>query len=441
MVLDQSKILVSRLLKLAFCLLFTFPALPNALQSIVFAFFLSICIVDFFLNKRSIFFESRNYVTLFFVSAYYIFFLSTYFYKSSFSFSTEFIQPTFLLLLFPLILLFFNWTKDEELNKLTTLVYTVSSLYSFYLLYEFWVEGIALSHKYYISDVDFTDYGVIPDWKYIFKNSTEFLNSLADWGFHREGIKIELNTHHTFLSAVYTLNVIFILSILKRSLGLIERVFFLLVLLILSYLVYFLESKVNIACLIIIILCWIVYNYFRVITPKFRYVSGFVLFIMLLWGGQYLRKDKLDMIQEIESKVVKDPKRKQLYSILINEAKHKPIFGYGANNVKNLVDSVIKRDSSMYIFSFNIPTYFKSPHSQYLFSLLAGGSIQLVLFLLMFIYLGVLLLYRGNIFGWSFILLVGINCIFDDFLNRAWGVYLFCLGLGYFWNNVIKLKE
>jgi hypothetical protein len=441
MALDRNNIIVARLLKLSYCLLFAFPALPNALQSILFGAFLAICLVHFYQNKQLPFFESKNYTALFFLSTYYIFFLGTYFYPTNYHFSAEYIQPSFLLLLCPLVLFFTSWIKDKAMNKIAVWVFTICSFWSFYLLYEYWVEGIALSYKYYRSDVDFTDYTNIPDWKYILKSSTEFLNSLAEWGFYREGIKIELNTHHTFLSAVYTFNVVLILANINNKTRYYEKIMFLIVLMLLSYIIYFLESKANIICLYIILISSMIYFLLLSMSQALRYIFGVLLIAIVFTGFYYLNKNKSEYIHQIDSKRLIEPARKKLYSVLYNEVKQKPILGYGANNVKPLLDSVVKKDSSNYFFRFNVPTYYQSPHSQVLFSLLSGGYVQLGLFLIMFAFLVFVFIARGNIFGLHLVLIVGVNCVFDDFLNRVWGVYLFLVGLIYFWNDFVKKKN
>jgi hypothetical protein len=375
MALDRNNIIVARLLKLSYCLLFAFPALPNALQSIIFGAFLAICLVHFYQNKQLPFFESKNYTALFFLSTYYIFFLGTYFYPTNYHFSAEYIQPSFLLLLCPLVLFLTSWIKDKAMNKIAVWVFTICSFWSFYLLYEYWVEGIALSYKYYRSDVDFTDYTHIPDWKYILKSSTEFLNSLAEWGFYREGIKIELNTHHTFLSAVYNFNSILILHTLSKRTTYIEKLFFILGLLVLIFFIYFLESKVNIVCLMLIIFSSIILFTYRRLKIIQRYIFGLIIFIGLLGGIYYLTNHQNKYSAMIKSKSFIEPQRKNLYSILLREVKLKPIFGYGANNVKPIVDSIAKKDSSNYYYSFNVLTHVKSPHSQFICSaMLAGGA-------------------------------------------------------------------
>jgi hypothetical protein len=441
MALDRNNIIVARLLKLSYCLLFAFPALPNALQSIIFGAFLAICLVHFYQNKQLPFFESKNYTALFFLSTYYIFFLGTYFYPTNYHFSAEYIQPSFLLLLCPLVLFFTSWIKDKAMNKIAVWVFTICSFWSFYLLYEYWVEGIALSYKYYRSDVDFTDYTHIPDWKYILKSSTEFLNSLAEWGFYREGIKIELNTHHTFLSAVYNFNSILILHTLSKRTTYIEKLFFILGLLVLIFFIYFLESKVNIVCLMLIIFSSIILFTYRRLKIIQRYIFGLIIFIGLLGGIYYLTNHQNKYSAMIKSKSFIEPQRKNLYSILLREVKLKPIFGYGANNVKPIVDSIAKKDSSNYYYSFNVLTHVKSPHSQFLFSLLSGGIVQLSLFMAMFGFLFYIFSYRENVFGLNFVFLVALNCIFDDFLNRAWGVYLFTLGLIFFWSDIRRKAQ
>lgn len=434
--LDLNRNIYPWLYKLSFCLLFTFPALPNALQSIVFGIFLALCLANFFLRKQLVSFQFSDYISLFLLIAYYIFFLVTYLYPSRYSFSAEYIQPSLLLILCPLVMFLSNREPDYKLDRLAIKLLTISSLGSFYLLYGYWTEGLALSYQYYSNDISFSDYGSIPDYRYVFKNSAEFLNSLADWGFNKAGIKVELNTHHTFLSAVYNFNIVLILYTLNKRTNYLEKLFFIVGLLVLFFFIYFLESKVNILSALIIICSSIILYIYRKLQQTQRYILGLIIFIGLFWGFYYLTNHQNKYSAIIESKSFIEPQRKNLYSILLRELKLKPIFGYGANNVKPLVDSIAKRDSSNYFYSFNVLTYVKSPHSQFIFNMLAGGAFQLILFLGMFGFLGYAFVTRGNVFGLYFVFLVAVNCVFDDFLNRVWGVYLFTLGLIFFWSDI-----
>jgi hypothetical protein len=434
--LDLNRNIYPWLYKLSFCLLFTFPALPNALQSIVFGVFLALCLTNFFLRKQLASFKFSDYLSLFLLIAYYIFFLVTYLYPSSYSFSVEYIQPSLLLILCPLVMFLSNREPNDKLDKLAIILLTISSLWSFYLLYGYWTEGLALSYQYYSNDISFSDYGSIPDYRYVFKNSAEFLNSLADWGFNKAGIKVELNTHHTFLSAVYNFNIVLILCTLNKRTNYLEKLFFILGLLVLIFFIYFLESKVNIISALIIICISIILFIYCKLQQIQRYIFGSIIFIGLLGGFYYLTNHQNKYSAMIKSKSFVEPQRKNLYSILLREVKLKPIFGYGANNVKPKVDSIAKRDSSNYFYSFNVLSYVKSPHSQFIFNMLAGGAVQLILFLGMFGFLGYTFVARGNVFGLYFVFLVAVNCVFDDFLNRAWGVYLFTLGLIFFWSDI-----
>lgn len=434
--LDLNRNIYPWLYNLSFCLLFAFPALPNALQSIVFGNFLALCLVSFFLEKQPKHYRFSNCLSLFLLTAYYIFFLGTYLYPSNYSFSSEYIQPSFLLILCPVVLFLSSREANDKIYRFAIILLTISSLWSAHLLYSYWKEGLALSYQYYKNDISFSDYGSIPDWLYILKNSTEFLNSLADWGFNKAGIKVELNTHHTFLSAVYNLNIILILYTLDRRTNYIEKLFFILGLVVLIFFIYFLESKINIVSLIVIIFSSIIFYTYRRLKNIQRYIFVTILFTGFLGGFYYLTYNQNQYSAIIRTKSFIEPQRKNLYGNLLREANLKPIFGYGANNVKFLVDSIAKKDSSNYFYSFNVLTYVKSPHSQFLFSLLSGGVVQLILFITMFGFLGYVFVSRGNIMGLNLVFLVALNCVFDDFLNRAWGVYLFALGLIFFWNDI-----
>jgi len=419
--------------------LFLFPFLPRALQSIVFIFFLVSCfLIKYFI--RSFRFDKLNYKLVCFLTVYYFFFLITYLYSTSYALSFEYIQPTLLLLFVPLILIVTKWKKEESIDTFAMLLFTVSTLGLFYLLYQFWTDGLEMSYRYYKADINFGDYNKISNWKYVFSQNAEFLNGVSDWGYYKHGQSKELNTHHSFLAATYNFNIILLLSFISKKRNILQRSVSFLFLILLAYIVWFLQSKVNIFCLLVLVFVTSFYVLVKFKSLILRYTLLCLLLVFIVFNKNYLiSKYSSFNLTKLASLV--EPQRKKLYTAIINEVKKYPISGRGANNVGHLVENLSKSDTSNYYYHFNVLSYLKNPHSQYLFYLLSGGFIQLGLFLLMLGYLLYVFLRSKNMFAIFFIFLIGFNCLFEDFLNRTWGVYLFCLGLIYFWNDIVKKEN
>ncbi len=167
------------------------------------------------------------------------------------------------------------------------------------------------------------------------------------------------------------------------------------------------------------------------------------LFIVLIIGASsFFVFKKINYTPESYLELLKDSERIKLYKNLYPIIKkHLPI-GIGGNNINSEINLVMKQDSTSYIYSFNVLTNHSHAHSQYLHYLLSGGIFNLLLFIIMIASFFYFFLKTKNMFGCFFILLIALNCLFEDFLNRAWGVYTFSLGLIYSWYyNLSKKNE
>jgi hypothetical protein len=198
--------------------------------------------------------------------------------------------------------------------------------------------------------------------------------------------------------------------------------------------VIYLNSKTNFLFLVIYILFLIALFFL-----KSKSYQKLLIISIIVTSSIFVLK-KINYTSESYLEFVKDSERIKLYKNLYPIIKkHLPI-GIGGNNINSEINLVMKQDSTSYIYSFNVLTNHSHAHSQYLHYLISGGVINLLLFIIMIAYLFCFFLKTKNIFGCLFILLIALNCLFEDFFNRAWGVYTFSLGLIYSWYYNLSKK-
>jgi O-antigen ligase len=196
-------------------------------------------------------------------------------------------------------------------------------------------------------------------------------------------------------------------------------------------LVLYFDSKVNVLFLILAFVVLIIFKFKKnIFNLSFLKVILSILTLTLILN--------FDLIKD-KSQLFIDKDRLILYRNIIPIIKENLIFGIGINNINNTLDSIMVNEKHIYIF--NKLVYLKTPHSQYLFYLISGGITNLILFLVMFYVFIHLFIKKDNIYGFLFIILIMLNCLFEDFLNRAWGVYIFTFGTLILFNLRNKKNE
>jgi hypothetical protein len=407
-----------------------FPILPNAGQSIVFGLFLVVSLSYNFFLKKTVKHNFADFLFLTSTIAYYFFALLTFSYSSTISLDFQIIQSNIILFFFP-FLLFLNNKDEEKVNLIPIYIFILSSLIFLVILFYSFKLGIDLSYKYYNNQIDFRNYKEVAFYKFLLTNQYEFIESLSEWGYYKKQQLVEINHHHTFLAALFNLCIIFTLYLIEISKKkfLIFALFLLLLFEIL--LVLYFDSKVNVLFLILAFVVLIIFKFKKkIFNLSFLKVILSILTLTLILN--------FDLIKE-KSQLFIDKDRLILYRNVIPIIKENLIFGIGINNVNKALDSVMVNEKHIYIF--NKLVYLKTPHSQYLFYLISGGITNLILFLVMFYVFIHLFVKKDNIYGFLFIILIMLNCLFEDFFNRAWGVYIFTFGTLILFNLRIKKSE
>lgn len=416
---DQVKGILKHLLPISYVLIFTFPALPNALQSFVFSFFFISVIIDKFLKEKKLTFSRNIIFTWLALTLYYIIYLLSFLHEPRGNYSLDSIQPSILLLIGPTILVFFDFRISESSRRLATLILTLSNYILIGLLLYHWSEGVRLAYKLYSQKIDFGNYLEVHIIQYILTNSNEFINSLTAWAYYQAKPDLELNTHHAYLAAVMNLNILLLIQSLNFRNQLFKGIINLISIILLMLFVIYLDSKVN-TFLLIIVIFWLTLYYTS--TSKFKNYF-YTLAIILIVGMGFFHQDKIEA--KFKAIYTSEISRAKLYKNVLPIVKNNLFFGIGVNNVNHLVEKVMKKDTSAYSYHFNDYTVLKSTHSQFLHYQLATGIINTLAFILMFSFLFYLFYSTKYRLGLLMILIILLNCFFEDFLNRAWGVYTF----------------
>ena len=169
-------------------------------------------------------------------------------------------------------------------------------------------------------------------------------------------------------------------------------------------------------------------------TKKIKIISAGVLVLIILFASSiFVFKDSsfvqnnstLSRISQISLTDTTTASRLSLWNMSIQAVKEKPIFGYGANNIRVPLDKY--HDYNL------IEDWFDSSHNKFFDELLAHGIIGFVLQIGFFIWLLILILKKrkkdilGNmaLFGLLIAYLVQALFIFDSFIVGLSSIFIF----------------
>jgi O-antigen ligase len=409
---------------LPFTFVSIFPILPNALQAISFAIFLLQLLYDVRLQLSHRLLVLYNWHSYLILTIFYLLNLLTFFYETEHTLNLTIVQSSVLLAVAPFFMIFCH--KNNAANfKYIVWVFTTSVIFYLVVLYLYLKYGVEQAYSFYKTSIDFKNFNGINFNSFLITNSFEYIHSIASWGYYKKNMFIELNTHHAYISSLINLNILFLGKLycdVKE-----KNFFYLIIILFFCLSIFYLGSKLNIIFLLAILTLTICFLLSKILKKKLLLLFfGIMLALCFIQFQRFI--DVSTFVENPMSLVTKciDEERITLYNRILPTIKNHIISGVGINNVYPLIDSIMI--SSPHLYKFNVPSYLNSPHSQFLFYLFSGGIVILVLFMFMFLYLIYRYYLQGNLWGGLFIVLIILNCLFEDYLNRAFGVFIFIFG-------------
>lgn len=192
--------------------------------------------------------------------------------------------------------------------------------------------------------------------------------------------------------------------------------------------VILLKSKINLI-LVGLVLLYFLYKIAVEFRIRKKYIAGLILLAIVFNSsnikvgiqkiGEYKLFETANTLEE--QKVVIDHMRYEQYKIAKHVYNENKLVGVGLGDVEPiLMDSFSRREDLMYWHGLQK----LNTHSQYLQYLLSGGIVGLAFFLIFIsfvFYLGII--QRNYALVMAFFIFI-VNCLFENMLSRAWGVYL-----------------
>lgn len=233
--------------------------------------------------------------------------------------------------------------------------------------------------------------------------------------------------HPSYLS-MYALLSVFIAfeSFFDRLVSKNQRIFWLLVSIILLVSIYLLSSRAGILATIITVPLYFSYKY-RIMDVNrkiglFVLLSIFILVPILISNPRLNYYFKGESKKEWSNKMLKES-RIIIWKAAFNIIRHNVVFGVGTGDIQDELNKEYKRigDTDLALDK-NL-----NAHNQFIEVLLANGLIGLILFFSLFGMMLYISISERNLIYMMFILIVLFSFLFESMLNRLAGVSFFAL--------------
>lgn len=407
-----------------FVLLFAFPIMRNALQSITVISFITISILFYYKNasiklcKKNIW---KNYLIL---TGFFWFSIITFIWTKNKDLFLNELQPTILIGILPFVILFIHPPIKEKQKQCAYLVFTLSLLAYLLHWFNYHIEGVSIYQEIILKEAPVRDLSIVDQLIYLKNHSYKtWVGGVAARGQDLLGYN-SFFKHYTYVSSYFLFGIILSIyllikskSIIIKTITIINTIFFL-------FLFSYLASKINI---LLLFLCLLSLLFFL----KKRYVVIFICFLFIL---SFLGKNKItESFQSISSwtffeekdnnldeKIIIDYKRNLIYKCGLEEIRKNYTLGIGLGDVQNYYNNCLAEKK------FNINDEYNS-HSQLLHFILVGGILNGVLFITAFLFLFKKAKTQKLLLLFFFTLIIFFNCLFENYLSRIYGVLFFTL--------------
>jgi O-antigen ligase len=246
--------------------------------------------------------------------------------------------------------------------------------------------------------------------------------------------------HSSYISMYFSLNIAVITNYLIgkwRFSSFKIRLILVLLLVYFTFMVLLLTSKAGIIALILVFLVFIIYSFLRrehfmpgiilsILTIAFI-ISAFYLFVPTvgrfgeafgnLYNFQNIRPDNTESTAE----------RILIWDCAVEAGLEKPLTGYGIGDVKDELGIMYQKNQVWHAFHLNL-----NAHNQYLQTFLATGLAGLLFLCLSLLLPFITSLSKKNLLYAVFLLLIGLNFLFESMLCRQAGVVFYAFFNGVF---------
>jgi O-antigen ligase len=420
-----------------FCLILIglFPSFPPAIQSISVIVFVASALI-LYLNNIKVNFKEKIR-TYFILTGFYFFSLLTYFWTSDIvQFRIE-IKSNISLVLISFVSIFLLPKLSENYVK----IFLLSLVFGFLVYLIFWynyiVQGVIIFEKFNYGITDFSDKSGFERFNFLIVEFFEKYKSYSQLGmdgYHYFAPQLykDFFVHHSYTSAIALLCILICVNYIK-SLNYYLKFAFSLLIVVFSFYIFYVDSQVN-------KFLYVLFVFIFAVRLSYKYWSYSIIILIILLGTLlFVRKNEITSKLNnviITSENLKDNNqgidfvRYTLYKEAYFLFKKNKFFGLGLGDYR----TELNKNTHISNTQFN-------SHSQYIYYLLVGGVFNLLLFIMAQFFCLYTLIRSRDVFLLSFCLICIANCLFENFLNRQWGVWIYSIFIILFANRYLYLDN
>lgn len=416
-----------------FALLFFFPVMRNAVQSISLILFITVSFFFYYGNFKTRVKDTHTWKTYLLLTGFFWFSLITYIWTTNTSFFLNEVRPTIALALIPFIVLFFHPPINRKYQNVACFFFLLALLIYLILWFHYHVEGISFYQEIIAKEAPIRDLPIYEQFQYLKNHSYKtWVGGVAERGHELNGGN-SFFTHSNYISSYYVFGVFLAIYLLKSGDKKIAKITAAIALpCFLAFLAYT-SSKMNLLLLLAGMLLSFFY-FLKAIKIKWRMVT-----LVLIAAGIFLYKNTLittynslkqwtvfeETDKNMDGKALIDYKRATIYAFVMDELRHSWTFGIGLGDVQDYINRRLE-ETGQYTKGFDVAKKYNT-HSQFLHFALVGGIVNLLLFIALFLYLFKLALQQKNYLLGFFVLVIIANCLFENYLCRIYGVFFFVI--------------
>lgn len=416
-----------------------FPVLRPALQSIL---IISFCVVSIvFYHKNFLKRVSNKKVVFAFLlfTGYYLWHLVSSFWSEETVDALADAQSNIILLLFPLVFLFFHPQLDKDTTKRVQLIFVLAMLGYLFLWYRSYLIGVSHYQILKLDELPIKEYSFFEQIAYFITEGFYWISGSSIRGYRMAEEEIKLFVHHNYIASYFvlafyaSLNLIFGAKNIKIKIILaIPAVLFL-------GIIFYLPSKMN---QLVLLMALPVFTYY--LLGKRMALSLILLGLIASSFLFYNNRDKITSIKFIEKEnliskevAIIDFYRYHVYNCILKKTPKSFLFGMGKGDVQPYLNSCLP-DEEWPGLSEEEREY--NTHSQLLSYLVSGGIIGLFLCIALWIKLFSLALNRNRVMLIILLMTIFANIVFENYLARVWGSFIFVFfTFIYLQNDLIQL--
>jgi hypothetical protein len=422
------KFLLEPLFVISLILVSSFMIWPPAIQSVSFG--LILLFLGLLNNKNGV---SKNKILQFVLASFFIFLLilsNLWSDIKTVNFNLIGLYMIWIGTLFIYYLKEIEFVKIEIITKIIVL--------SGYIYIILWFQdtfvGLDAYYEFHKLSNPLTNMPFLVKLKYIFeefylKNN---LNLALNDGFYYLNRKECLFRHYNYIAPYFIFVIIALFQKLKHHNKKINIFIYIFSIICFSVFVFFLGSTINTALLILVLCCLFVY--FTILKHRKILIFSSLLILCLCINKkqEILNKiEKYEWIQKNPSSDVKnivDYSRYEIYKSAYKVWKENKMFGTGINDVDKEINKKLPKVQIMSRINLGNGVVMNT-HSFPLFVLCSIGFVGLVFYG----FLWLMLVYRSyknkSIYGLLILFTLFANSLFENFFNRSFGIYLFCIAV------------